>query len=138
MKRKLINATLALVLAGILTQTPSRADTSTREIMKQKLTYSQGVLEGIALENFALIGTNAHRLGRLSHATGWFSRQTPEYELFTNEYRRHADTLVKAARDGNLDGATVAYFQLTLSCVNCHKYIRGARAAGAWTERAGE
>ncbi len=32
--------------------------------------------------------------------------------------------LVHASREKNLDGATLAYVQLTLSCVNCHKVVR--------------
>jgi hypothetical protein len=32
--------------------------------------------------------------------------------------------LIRAAENENLDGATLAYLQLTLSCVNCHKVVR--------------
>ncbi|MBI5774261.1 MAG: hypothetical protein HZA89_11025 [Verrucomicrobia bacterium] len=103
------------------------ADASTQEIMKLKLGYSQGALQAIAMEDYSLLALNAQKLSKLSHATGWHSRQTPEYQLFTAEFRRHADALNKAARDTNLDAATVAYFQLTLSCVSCHKYMRGVK-----------
>ena len=33
-------------------------------------------------------------------------------------------SLVLAARERNLDRATIAYLQLTLSCVNCHTLVR--------------
>jgi hypothetical protein len=33
--------------------------------------------------------------------------------------------LVRAAEDKNLDGATLAYTQLAISCVQCHKIVRG-------------
>jgi hypothetical protein len=35
--------------------------------------------------------------------------------------------MVKMAKDKNLDGAALAYVQLTMSCVNCHKYVREIR-----------
>ena len=37
--------------------------------------------------------------------------------------------MVKAAKDNNVDAATVAYFQMTVSCVTCHKYLRGRHVA---------
>ena len=39
------------------------------------------------------------------------------------EYANKA--LALAAREKNLDGATIAYIQLTVSCVQCHKLVRG-------------
>lgn len=106
-----------------------QADVSTSEIMKMKLDHAQRVLEGIATENYELILANAQKLSRLSQATGWHARQTPEYEAFTVEFRRHADALVKAAKNKNVDAASVAYFQMTISCVSCHKYMRGSKVA---------
>ncbi len=105
------------------------ADLPTAEVMRLKLAHSQGVLEGIAKEDYDRISQNAQKLVQLSQTTGWYSRQTPEYELFTTEFRRHAQTLVKAANDKNIDAATGAYMQMTVSCVSCHKYMRGGKTA---------
>jgi hypothetical protein len=46
--------------------------------------------------------------------------ETPEYLRHGKEFRRHAEALRQAAQTKNLDGATLAYVQLTLNCVNCH------------------
>jgi hypothetical protein len=127
--------TLAIAVCAVITAyylpgpTARAADTGTQEVMKDKLGHSQEILKGITTENFDLILLNAQKLNRLSHATGWFTRQTPEYELFTNELRRHTDSLGKAAKNKNLDAATLAYVQMTMSCVACHKYMRGAKLA---------
>jgi len=109
----------------------SGPEVNAREIMKFKLHYAQGVLEGIATENYPLIRTNALRLSRLSQSADWLLRQTPEYQRFTTEFQHQADVLAKAAADQNVDAATVSYFQLTVSCVNCHRYLRGVRQAGS-------
>jgi hypothetical protein len=49
-----------------------------------------------------------------------------EYITFTGEFQRLCADLEKNAGDKNLDGATLSYLRLTMSCVNCHKYVRFA------------
>ena len=130
MKTKIALSVLLAIglLAGLAaTVAPNDPKITTREIMKLKLESSQKVLEGIAVENFTAISANAQKLALLSQAAGWQARQTPEYKQYTAEFRRHAEALQKAARDENLDAASVAYFQLTISCVNCHRHMRGVR-----------
>ncbi len=68
---------------------------------------------------------DARRLVELGRAGGWYALQVPEYDLFLTEFRRSAERLSQAAGDKNIDGATLAYHQLTVSCVACHKYFRG-------------
>jgi cytochrome c556 len=120
---------LGALAGGLAVRAQETADKQTREVMKAKLGHAHAVLEGIALEDFAKVQISAERLARLSQAAGWHARQTPEYVLFTEEFRRRAQALAEAARAGNLDGATLAYTQLTFSCVSCHKYMRGRRIA---------
>jgi hypothetical protein len=44
----------------------------------------------------------------------------------TTEFQRYADDLAKNAKQGNIDGATLAYLKLTMNCIQCHKYVRFA------------
>ncbi len=127
--RTVLSIVLAVaLLAGVAaTVAPNDPKITTREVMKLKLESSQKVLEGIAIENFATIFANAQKLVVLSQAAGWQARQTPEYQQFTAEFRRHAEALQKAARSENVDAASVAWFQLTISCVNCHRHMRGVQ-----------
>lgn len=96
-----------------------------RNVMKFKLYYAQSALEAIATENYPLLATNALKLGALTREVSWRIRHTPDYERLSTDFRRQADALAKAAKDNNVDAATVAYFQMTASCVTCHKYLRG-------------
>ncbi|HRI14899.1 MAG TPA: hypothetical protein PLX89_18025 [Verrucomicrobiota bacterium] len=118
---------LASLLFGWLTICRG-ADRDTAEVMRQKLQYSQAVLRGIALQDFVVVKTNAQQLVNLSKLSGWQARQGPEYELFSVEFRRRAEALVEAAEAKNVDAATLAYTQLTFSCVSCHKYLRSGSA----------
>ena len=127
MKLSRIVGTLVAVVAGLgmVTVGQARQDLETREIMQHKLQHTQFILKAIALQDFAGIQSNAAQLVKLSQMTGWQARQTPEYALFSMEFRRHAEGLGKAAKAKNIDAATLAYTQLTFSCVSCHKHLRG-------------
>lgn len=92
--------------------------------MRLKLEHSKNVLEGLALEDFDRIVKNAQAMSLLSEDSNWQVLQTPEYLQQSREFRRAADTLTEAARNKNLDGAALAYVDLTMKCVNCHKYVR--------------
>lgn len=118
---------MALGLAGTALLLPERvlAEPSLRDTMRFKLHYAQGVLEGITMENFPLVATNAQKLALLARSTEWKARSSAEYERFTADFLRQADALGKAAAKKNADAASVAYFQLTVSCVNCHRHLRG-------------
>ena len=121
---------LALLLAAGLSlrsqQTPATDPVARdRDVMKFKLHYAQGILEAITMENFPLLATNANKLASLTREMSWRIRHTPEYERLTADLRRQTDLLAKAAKEQNADAATVAYFQMTVSCVTCHKYLRG-------------
>jgi phosphoserine aminotransferase len=120
--------TVLLALAPF-SQAQTKTEASTSEIMKLKLDYAHYILNGIATENFALISGNAEKLGKLSQQMSWGARQTREFEVLSAEFRRNADALAKAAKDRNPDAASLAYVQMTLSCVNCHKYMRQPKEA---------
>lgn len=119
----------ALIIASLFTgsmstRAQSKGESSIKEVMRSKLACSVQVLGGITLEDYEVITTNAGKLVELSNKTNWYSRQVPEYEIFLNEFRRNAEDLKKAGQQKNLDAASLAYVQMTLSCVNCHKFIR--------------
>jgi hypothetical protein len=97
------------------------------EFMRQKLDFAKEVLEGLALEQFATIEKGGKALKKLSEAAEWEVATIPnatDYVMLTTDFQRHADDLVKQAKAKNIDGATLAYVKLTMSCVQCHKFIR--------------
>ncbi len=128
--RKTIVIGLAILALGatLLSARAQEPRPRTRaEFMRLKLEYSKLVLEGLTLENYETIIKNARALKKLSEAAEWEVPTIPnagEYVVFTSEFQRLTDELVKKARDRNVDGATLAYVRLTVNCVNCHKYVR--------------
>ena len=123
---------LALLFAGPnSTHAQTDKESGVKEAMRQKVAYSQQVLVGITQADYGLIADNAEKLVKLSNKTNWYSRQIPEYELFLNEFRRNAQDLKEAGQQKNLDAASLAYVQMTLSCVNCHDVIRKSSVTGS-------
>jgi len=131
MKRTLI----CLLAAGLLIGAPwtgsAQRPSELSKLMHDKLDKSKTVLEGIALADFRKVNDSAERLIQLSKATEWFVYKTPRFEMHTNEFRRAAETVVAKAKEKNLDGVTLAYFDLTMACVRCHQYVRDVRDARA-------
>ncbi len=122
---RLLLAALVLATSAMKAAQPA-GNKNLSEEMRLKLHYAQAVLEGITTENYPFISTNAARLKQLSTAPGWQAKDTPEFRRLTEDYVRATESLSKAAAQRNIDAATLAYFRLSTSCVNCHKYLRGA------------
>lgn len=100
---------------------------SRRDFMRKKLEYSKNVLEGLSVEDFAMIAKNAKALKAMSEAAAWRDSMIPnvkDYLPYTIDFQRQTDDLLQAAEKRNLDGASLAYIQTTLTCVRCHKYAR--------------
>jgi hypothetical protein len=132
---------MAAVAVGITVSLPvasSQAAEPKKEVnalMQRKLHQSQKVLEGIAINDFEKIANGAEELIEISKAAEWKVLKDPQYELFSNEFRRRADQVVKSAKEKNLDSATLGYLELTLTCVRCHKHVREQRRTGLDLER---
>ena len=124
---------IVLAVAGVISLTlaqPERKPT-TKEFMAEKLVLSQVLLRGLALEEFELLRANAAQLSAMSKQADWRVFQNPDYDHQSTIFQRHANALVRAAESKDIDGATLAYLRLTLSCVDCHKLVRGKLVAAA-------
>ncbi len=128
MKRAGFIVTALLLLAGVPVLSGHAQDNkAVEQLMQKKLQSSQKILEGITLNNFNTIGKNASELIQISKAVEWRAVKSPQYEIYSNDFRRSAETMIQAAKDKNLDGAALAYVDMTLTCVRCHKYVREVR-----------
>jgi hypothetical protein len=97
------------------------------KFMRAKLVHSQKILEALALEDFAQLAKHSQDLKLLSQESIWNVLQTEQYVLHSDDFRRRADALTDAAKKKNLDGASLAFVELTLNCVQCHKHVRDVR-----------
>ena len=133
MKTKFLLLTVVLALAAGLSVAlaQTKRNRAAKEFMRDKLELSQRVLEGLATEDYDLIIAKGTRLSAMSKEADWRVFENPDYDQQSVTFRRHVNSLVKAAKDKNLDAATLAYVRVTMSCVDCHKLVRGKLVASA-------
>jgi hypothetical protein len=96
-------------------------------VMHDKLKNSQQLLEGIALADYTKITRSAEDLIRLTKREEWHVLNTPRYQTHTSDFQRAAERVIQKAKLKNIDGVTLAYFEMTMSCVRCHDYVRDVR-----------
>jgi cytochrome c556 len=96
--------------------------------MRSKLFHSEKTLEGLATEDFTLIAKHSQAISLLCEDELWSVLRTKEYQDRSDEFRRSVDAITKAAREKDLDAATLAYVDTTMKCVSCHKYVRKEKA----------
>jgi hypothetical protein len=96
----------------------------TRNFMQAKLTHAQKILEGLSLENYDTVVKHAQELSLLSLESQWNVLRTQKYVDQSAEFRHAIERLVEAARTKQVDATALAYMDVTLKCVHCHKYVR--------------
>jgi cytochrome c556 len=122
-------ALLALPLVGLAGHAQDQKPKDLKQhlsaaVMRTKLEHSKTILSGLATEDFEAIGKGAKAMGALTVLEQWIRSETTEYKAQLHVFWYANDSLARAAEAKNLDSAALAYTQLTLSCVNCHKYVR--------------
>lgn len=115
----------------LVCQDPEIPTAGNRAFMQAKLDHSKGIVEGLALENYERIAISAQNLMLLSQESAWNVVQAPEYISLSAEFRNSAERLRDAATAQNIDGATIAWFEVTMSCVRCHRFLRQKKQAPA-------
>src|SRR5262249_16618916 len=119
--------TLTLAAGLLYSKTGGEEPPKVADLMRKKLDHSQKDLEGLALNDFEKIARSGEGLILITKKAEGKVVRTPQYEITSSRFRRAAETLIEKSREKNLDGAALAYVDLTLSCVKCHKYFRDTR-----------
>jgi len=98
--------------------------TELQKFMRGKLEGVDQVVEGLVMDNFDMIKDGADKLAQISDAAKWRVSNNAMYRQYSVEYQRKVDRLGKTAKAKNLDGAALAYVGVTMSCIDCHKWVR--------------
>ena len=123
--RRLAAAAVLLVVVVIPSSSQEKKKREPDPMMILKLKESQALLEGLALNDPAKVQASAEELLRISKAAQFRKRLgTAKYEYHANAFQRAAEVAIEKAKAKNIDGATLAYLDLTLTCVRCHQHTR--------------
>jgi len=130
MKNAPFIVTAALLLLAIPVMSSHGEDKAAlKKLMTKKLENAQKVLEGLAINDYDMVAKHADELIQISKAAEFRVLKTPQYEMNSNDFRRAAETMIQQAKAKNTDGIALAYVDMTLSCVRCHKHVREVRMA---------
>jgi cytochrome c556 len=99
---------------------------SEAQIMQAKLRHAQALMAALAKENYDKLEEHAAALAAISKASDFLrAYKSEEYEFQARAFQRSAETIVEKARKKNIDGATLAFLDMNISCVGCHNHYRG-------------
>ncbi len=91
--------------------------------MAKKLEYSKMILESLTKGDFESMAKNAESMQRLGKLEG-FVRRNKDYQTQLHSFEVANQELVRHSVRRNVEGATLAFNQLTSSCVACHTMLR--------------
>ena len=94
------------------------------QFMQTKLDSSKEVLEGLVVEDFELIQKGTQKMIEMSNATEWQLVEGPIFAQQSAEFRYAAKDVLNYAKKKNIDGASLSYLHLTMTCIACHKQIK--------------
>ena len=100
-----------------------------RPFMRMKLDASTKVLEGLTTENYRMISEGAETLKKMSTAERWRVSNDVLYRQYSAEFTQRAERLLEKANAHNIDGATLAWVECTMSCIRCHNHARAIKIA---------
>lgn len=92
--------------------------------MTKKLEFSQKILAGLTQGDFALVRKNADAMLVVGYLEKWDRARLPEYRKQLRLFEDSNKALLRAADHRDIKGATRAYAQLVISCVECHNVVR--------------
>ena len=123
-KAHLVVLALASIALGIGSAVLLSQEDPKERLMAAKSGYAHRLLDAIIEEDFETIRDQAFRLKAVAETADWNVVETPQYVRQSDAFIHATDRLVEAARNENGDAAALAYMDITLKCVHCHRYLR--------------
>ena len=106
---------------------PEAADSQPSVWMRTKLEFSRNILAGLASEDFDKVAKNAEAMQAMSKFEAFIRGRMPGYRTQLQVFQSANEEIIRQAQKDNVEGAALAFTQLTISCVNCHKQLREAQ-----------
>lgn len=94
------------------------------DFMQQKMDASHDIMEGLLMEDSKSIVKAAKKLKDMSDTERWRVSNDIMYRNHSEDFRRSVDKLIAASKGNSIDRAALSWFDVTLSCIDCHRYVR--------------
>ena len=133
MRRAIVISSLLLLMTSDGT-VKSQETGPVKKLMSLKLDHARTILESIIKQDFETLKESSFRLGVLTASSDWLVIPTPEYSQNMADFRRAVEALGETHKGGDIDSAALAYLDMTLRCVQCHKYVRAYQTGSEETK----
>lgn len=120
-------AVLLFALAHVSTMTAQGP--AVDRVMRKKLEVSQKILEAMVTSRWSDLEARTRDLEDLTNDPAWQVLTAPEYATHSKAFRKSVLALHEAAAKRDLEATPKAYIAVTLSCVECHRYLARSRIA---------
>ncbi|HVV99460.1 MAG TPA: hypothetical protein VHB77_03925 [Planctomycetaceae bacterium] len=118
-------ATLALVMRPAVGAAADEKERETlRKFMRAKLASNELILEGLVNKDYDQVKKGAIQMNAFATAEQWRVSKDETYEHYSEDFRRIAKELRREAESEDLEGASLKYVQMTMCCLDCHRWMR--------------
>lgn len=92
--------------------------------MEKKLDFSKSILESLTKGDFDKLAKDSEQMRLLGKIEGFVRSKNESYRVQLRTFDLANWELIRQAKRHNAEGATLAFNQLTTSCVACHVLLR--------------
>jgi len=97
---------------------------SLHRFMRQKMQASNLILEGLCMDDMKTVSLGAQTLLKMPSEAKWRVTNDMMYRRYSNEFVQAVEELKKEAEENDIDGASMAWVNVTMKCLKCHKWVR--------------
>ena len=120
---------LLLICALVSVSAVAMQGPGLEHVMRRKLATSQKILEAVVTSDWPSLESHSRELEQLTNDPRWTVLKYPEYATRSAAFTRAIRALHTAAAQRDLEAAPKAYIDVTLQCVECHRYLARMRIA---------
>ena len=121
--------TLLILTALVACGAGPRQGADLHRVMGEKLDHAEQMLRAVVTSDWIALEAHSRELERLMRDQRWTVLNYPEYARHSDAFRRAVQAVHTAAVQRDLERAPQAYSEMTLRCVDCHRYLARARIA---------
>jgi cytochrome c556 len=125
--RFVMNNPLLALSVLVLTALQTASQGPVEALMKAKAGYAHRLLDAVVRGELETVRDQAFRLKAVAETADWNVIDTPEYVRESEAFIRATDRLLQSAGSKNHEAVALAYVEITLSCVHCHRYVNANR-----------
>lgn len=115
------------LVASSLAAIQGAKDDPVKKLMKAKTGYAHRLLDAVVAQDFDTVREEAFRLRAVAQTADWNVLDTAAYARESEGFVHATERLQATAKERNGDAVALAYVDVTLSCIHCHRYVAANR-----------